>query len=128
MGFRLSINWVVFTKSNLLSAVWENFRWIPLLTVFLGGISLHVSQAILSHLFSVDMTWGATSKEATDTSFFKEIPFIMRKFRFTFVFCAVMSLGMIVIAGVGPLGALVPYDWQINFFTAIWPLATVIGK
>ena len=127
-NFALAVLRYRIEESNLLSAVWENFRWIPLLTVFLGGISLHVSQAILSHLFSVDMTWGATSKEATDTSFFKEIPFIMRKFRFTFVFCAVMSLGMIVIAGVGPLGALVPYDWQINFFTAIWPLATVIGK
>ncbi|KIW88925.1 uncharacterized protein Z519_10409 [Cladophialophora bantiana CBS 173.52] len=113
---------------TLLSALWENFRWIPLLTIFLGGISLHVSQAILSHLFSVDMSWGATSKEATDTSFFQEIPTILKKFRFTFIFCAVMSLGMIVVAGVGPLGKLVPYDWQIGWFTAVWPLATVVGR
>lgn len=126
-NFALAVLRYRIEESNLLSAMWENFRWIPLLTIFLGGISLHVSQAILSHLFSVDMTWGATSKEATDTSFFKEIPFIMRKFRVTFIFCTVMSLGMIVLAGVGPLGDLVPYDWQINFFTAIWPLATVIG-
>jgi hypothetical protein len=127
-NFALAVLRYRIEESNLLSALWENFRWIPLLTIFLGGISLHVSQAILSHLFSVDMTWGATSKEATDTSFFKEVPFIMRKFRVTFIFCTVMSLGMTVLAGVGPLGALVPYDWQINFFTAIWPLATVIGK
>lgn len=113
---------------TLASALWENLRWIPLLTVFLGGISLHVSQAILSHLCSVDMTWGATSKEATDTSFFKEVPVILRKFRLTFVFCFVLTLAMIVVAGVGPLGALVPYDWQISFFTAVWPLATVVGE
>ncbi|KAL2415455.1 hypothetical protein ABEF91_005785 [Exophiala dermatitidis] len=113
---------------TLVAAFWENFRWIPLLTIFLGGISLHVSQAILSHLFGVDMSWGATSKEATDTSFFKEVPVILRKFRLTFLFCVVMSLGMIVVAGVGPLGALVPYDWQISFFTAIWPLATIVGS
>ncbi|KAK5192574.1 hypothetical protein LTR99_009673 [Exophiala xenobiotica] len=115
-------------EKSLASALLENLRWIPLLTVFLGGISLHVSQAILSHLFGVDMTWGATSKEATDTSFFKEVPVILRKFRLTFALCAVLSLGMIVVAGVGPLGALVPYDWQITFFTAIWPLATVVGS
>lgn len=113
---------------TLTSAIWENLRWIPLLTVFLGGISLHVSQAILSHLFGVDMTWGATSKEATNTSFFKEIPVILHKFRITFAFCAVMSLGLIIVAGVGPLGALVPYDWRISFFTAVWPLATVVGE
>lgn len=110
------------------AALWENLRWIPLLTVFLGGISLHVSQAILSHLLSIDMSWGATSKEATDTSFFAEIPTILRKFRFTFIFCGVVSIGMIVVAGVGPVGRLVPYDWQIGWFTAIWPLATVVGE
>ncbi|EXJ84976.1 hypothetical protein A1O3_05651 [Capronia epimyces CBS 606.96] len=115
-------------NTTLVAAFWENFRWVPLLTIFLGGISLHVSQAILSHLFSVDMTWGATSKEATDTSFFKEVPVILRKFRLTFVFCAVVSLGMIIVAGVGPVGALVPYDWHISFFTAIWPLATIVGS
>ncbi|KAK6387753.1 hypothetical protein LTS17_001022 [Exophiala oligosperma] len=115
-------------EKTLGSALYENFRWIPLLTVFLGGISLHVSQAILSHLFSVDMSWGATSKEATDTSFFKEVPVILRKFRLTFAFCVVLSLGMIIVAGVGPLGAFVPYDWQISFFTAIWPLATVVAS
>lgn len=35
---------------------------------------------------------------------------------------------MIVLAGVGPLGALVPYHWHINFFTALWPLATVVAS
>ncbi|EXJ85841.1 hypothetical protein A1O1_06210 [Capronia coronata CBS 617.96] len=115
-------------NTTLVAAFWENFRWVPLLTVFLGGISLHVSQAILSHLFSVDMSWGATSKEASDTSFFKEVPVILRKFRLTFVFCGVMSLGMIIVAGVGPVGALVPYDWQISFFTAVWPLATIVAS
>ncbi|OCT47489.1 Glycosyl transferase family 2 [Cladophialophora carrionii] len=115
-------------EKTLGSALWENLRWIPLLTVFLGGISLHVSQAILSHLFSIDMSWGATSKEATDTSFFAEVPTILRKFRFTFIFCLVVSVGMVIVAGVGPLGQMVPYDWQIGWFTAIWPLATVVGE
>jgi hypothetical protein len=108
--------------------VLENFKWIPLLTVFLGGISLHVSQALLSHMFSVDMSWGATAKEASDTSFFEEVPRILRKFKITFIWCILMIAAMIVLAGVGPLGHLVPYDWQINFFTAVWPLATVVAS
>jgi len=115
-------------ERGLLSSLLENLKWVPLLTVFLGGISLHVSQAILCHLFSIDMSWGATSKEASNTTFFKEIPVILRKFRFTFLFCAVMAVGMVVLAGVGPFGGLVPYDWQIRTFTAVWPLVTVVGK
>lgn len=35
-----------------------------MLSVFLGGLSLHLSQAILCHFFEIDMTYGATSKEA----------------------------------------------------------------
>ncbi|KAJ9611401.1 hypothetical protein H2200_004585 [Cladophialophora chaetospira] len=115
-------------ENSLAAALWENFRWIPLLMIFLGGISLHVSQAILSHLFSIDMSWGATSKEATDTSFFAEIPTILRKFRFTFLFCAVMTVAMVVLAGVGPLGEMVPYDWRNVSFTAIFPMALVVGE
>jgi hypothetical protein len=106
--------------------VLENFKWVPLLTVFLGGISLHVSQAILAHMFSIDMSWGSTAKEASDTSFFEEVPRILKRFKFTFVFCIFMIAAMIVLAGVGTLGQMVPYHWRIEFFTPVWPLATIV--
>ena len=32
---------------------------------------------------------------------------------------------MIVLAGVGPVGAFVPYDWRINSFVAIWPIGVL---
>lgn len=98
------------------------------MTVFLGGISLHVSQALLSHLFSVDMSWGATAKEASDTSFFEEVPRILKRFKGTFIWCLGTIAAMMVLAGVGPLGQLVTYHWRINLFTAVWPLATVVSS
>lgn len=112
---------------SLFGSLLENFTWLVLLTVYLGGISMHISQAILSYLFSVDMTWGATAKEAKSTSFFREVPIILRKFKFTFCYCIVMITTMIVMAGVGPLGQLVPHDYRITTFTAIFPLAMVVG-
>ncbi|KAL9624572.1 MAG: hypothetical protein Q9160_001236 [Pyrenula sp. 1 TL-2023] len=114
-------------EKPLLSSLVENFTWVPLLTVFLGGVSLHVSQAILSHMFSVDMSWGATAKEATETSFFEEIPKVLKSFKGTFALCGVLIIGMIVLAGVGPLGQMVPYDLQIKLFPAIWPLAMMVA-
>jgi len=33
----------------------ENLKWLFLLAIFLGGLSLHVSQALLAHFFGVDM-------------------------------------------------------------------------
>jgi len=112
---------------NFFGALSENLTWLLLLTVFLGGISMHVSQALMCHLCGINMTWGSTAKEETKTSFFREVPIILQKFKFTFCFCMVMIAVMIVFAGVGPVGKLVPYDWVIVDFTAIWPLSTLVG-
>jgi hypothetical protein len=52
----------------------ENFKWLFLLFIFLGGISIHVSEAILAHMFEINMTWGATAKTLEFTNFFIEVP------------------------------------------------------
>ena len=40
-------------EKGLGAALLENFKWIFMLSVFLGGLSLHVSQALLAHMFEV---------------------------------------------------------------------------
>ena len=107
-------------EGNLLRNLFTNFTWVPLLVIFLGGISLHVSQALVSHMVGYDMSWGATAKEVENVSFFEEIPRVIKRFKFTFIFCIVMTAGMVLLATV------VPYQWRITFFTPIWPLACVI--
>ncbi|KAF2427413.1 hypothetical protein EJ08DRAFT_699638 [Tothia fuscella] len=104
------------------AALWENFKWIPLMSCFLGGISLHVSQALLSHMFGVDMTWGATSKEAEQVTFFEEIPRVLKRFKWTFMFCGGVSLGMVAMATVSPV------LWRIDIFIAVFPLGLVVGS
>ena len=99
----------------------ENFKWTLMLAVFLGGLSLHVSQALLSHMFCVDMTWGATSKEAEHSNFFIEVPKVMRKFKWSIGFALLAVVAMIVLA----IGPFVPYDWKITDFIAILPLSTI---
>lgn len=89
-------------------------------TIFLGGISLHVSQAILSHFFEIDMNWGATAKEAQDVHFGEEFVRILKSFKFTFVYCfgctALMICGYYVF----------PWDWQVRELFSIYPLAAVV--
>lgn len=104
----------------LLGALWTNFKWILLLTIFLGGLSLHVSQALLCHMFSIDMSWGATAKEIVDSTFFEEFNKALRKYKVTFIWCIGTAAAMVYLALFAP-----PF-WRIDFFTAIWPLATVI--
>jgi hypothetical protein len=45
-----------------------------------GGLSVHLSQALLAHLFSYNITWGATKKEVERSNFFIEVPRILRRF------------------------------------------------
>jgi hypothetical protein len=113
--FRYRINEKAFFPSFR-----ENLTWVPLLVIFLGGVSLHVSQALLCHMLMIDMTWGATAKEVDNITFFKEIPRVLRRFKGTFVLCLVLTALMIC------MSFAMPYDWNINLFTAIFPLCTVV--
>ncbi|KAF2841990.1 hypothetical protein M501DRAFT_968140 [Patellaria atrata CBS 101060] len=107
-------------SGSLIGGLVQNFKWVPLLIVFLGGVSIHVSQALASHFLGVDMSWGATAKEAEKTTFFEEIPRVLKRFKWTFAFCTLCAGGMVVLKWV------VPVWWRIEFFTAIWPLATCV--
>lgn len=107
-------------ERTLFSAFRENVAWAPLLIVFFGGISLHVSQALLSHMFGIDMSWGATAKEVENVTFFEEIPRVIKRFKGTFLFC-IAATAMIFVGAYG-----VPPLWRIDFFTPIYPLVSVI--
>ncbi|KAI0514471.1 glycosyl transferase family group 2-domain-containing protein [Xylaria bambusicola] len=104
-------------QKSLLGAFWDNVKWIPVMTIFLGGLSLHVSQAILCHFFSIDMTWGATAKEVEEVNFLEEIPRLLKRFKGTFVF----SFGTVGLIIAGLYGF--PEAWRITYFASIFPLA-----
>ncbi|KAK0110003.1 hypothetical protein ONS95_002666 [Cadophora gregata] len=112
-------------ERSLLFALFENFKWTIMLAIFLGGLSLHVSQALLAHMFEIDMTWGATAKEAEFSNFFIEVPKVLKKFKFSMAFSILGIAGMIVLA-VGK--SFVPYDWMITDFVAILPMATITAS
>jgi len=113
------------SEKTFFGALIENFKWVFLLAIFLGGLSLHVSQALLSHMFEINMTWGSTSKEVEDSNFFIEVPKVLRKFKFSFVFSTLSIAAMIVLA-TGT--AFIPDSWIIRDFVAILPMATVAGS
>lgn len=109
-------------QKGIFSALFENFSWILMFNIFLGGISLHVSQALCCHLVGIDMQWGATAKELENTTFFQEIRKVAWRFKYTFAFC-ILSAAMMVLLAHGPF---VPVAWRITTITAIWPLTTVV--
>jgi hypothetical protein len=67
-------------------------------------------------------TRGATSKEASSLTFFEEIPRVLKGFKYTFAFCGLFMIGMILLASEA-----VPEMWRIDTFVAIFPLALTVG-
>jgi len=108
-------------ERSFLGSLFENFKWILMLSIFLGGLSLHVSQALLAHMFEINMTWGATSKEAEFSNFFIEVPKVLKRFKFSIAFSVVGIIGIIILA----CGNFIPPDWQIKDFVAILPMCTI---
>ncbi|KAI2630129.1 glycosyl transferase family group 2-domain-containing protein [Xylaria nigripes] len=108
-------------QKSLLGAFWDNIKWIPVMSIFLGGLSLHLSQAILCHFFGIEMTWGATAKEVEEVNFLEEIPRLLRRFKGTFVFC-LGSIGLIIAASLA-----FPEEWRITYFASIFPFAWLIA-
>ncbi|RAL65938.1 hypothetical protein DID88_005599 [Monilinia fructigena] len=111
-------------ERSLMYAIYENFKWTFMLSIFLGGLSLHVSQALLAHMFEIDMSWGSTSKEAEFSNFFIEVPKVLKSFKFSMIF----SLIGIVLIVVLSTASFIPYDWRIQDFVAILPMATVTSS
>ncbi|KAI0808314.1 glycosyl transferase family group 2-domain-containing protein [Fomes fomentarius] len=109
---------------SLLDAVIENVTWVPFFFFFFGGLSIHLSQALLAHLFSYNITWGATKKEVERSNFWQEVPKIFSRFRVSLIISAIMTLVMIIFTTPAiPLGwRIFGWDWAV-----IVPLAIVVG-
>ncbi|KIP01700.1 hypothetical protein PHLGIDRAFT_26915 [Phlebiopsis gigantea 11061_1 CR5-6] len=108
----------------LLDSLVENLAWVPFFFFFFGGLSIHLSQALLAHLFSYNITWGATKKEVEKSNFWLEVPKITRRFWLALV------VSLLVAAAMGVLASdAVPRGWQILGldWAVVFPVAITVG-
>ena len=75
---------------------------------FFCVLSIHPSLALLAHLFSYNVMWGATKKEVERPNFFIEVPCMLRSFWLALVISFLM-FAMTVVSSTD----LVPPGWQI---------------
>ncbi|KAJ4476788.1 glycosyl transferase family group 2-domain-containing protein [Lentinula lateritia] len=111
-------------RRNLFSAFLENITWIPFFFFFFGGLSIHLSAALLAHMFSYNIKWEATKKEVERSNFFIEVPRIWKRYRH------IMVLGVITIATIIVLSLdFVPESWRIpgTSWAIILPLSIVVA-
>jgi cellulose synthase/poly-beta-1,6-N-acetylglucosamine synthase-like glycosyltransferase len=109
-------------RKDLLYALFENFKWVAFFFFFFGGLSIHLSTAILAHLFSYNMTWGATTKEVKRSNFWQEVPKIAKRFWLALLLSFFMIAMAIVLAT-----PFIPEAWRIPivYWAVIFPLVLV---
>ncbi|KAG6864651.1 hypothetical protein C0991_008068 [Blastosporella zonata] len=132
---------------SFIGAMVENLRWVPFFLFFFGGLSIHLSTALLAHLFSYDMTWGSTVKEVERSTFWIEgqppfrhlpsarpltiipvclsVPRIWQRFKLSFIICFACIAMMIIFTTNA-----VPFEWQIAGYNwaLIIPLSLCVGS
>ncbi|EIW53035.1 uncharacterized protein TRAVEDRAFT_75216 [Trametes versicolor FP-101664 SS1] len=111
-------------QRDILSSLIENLTWVPFFFFFFGGLSIHLSQALLAHLFSYNITWGATKKEVERSNFWLEVPKILKRFWLALIVSLAFGVIEVLLAtDVVPIGwRIFSYDWAV-----IMPLAIVAG-
>ncbi|KIJ19375.1 hypothetical protein PAXINDRAFT_127502 [Paxillus involutus ATCC 200175] len=111
-------------QRSFMGSMVENLKWVPFFFFFFGGLSIHLSQALLAHMFSYNITWGATKKEVEKSNFFIEVPRIWKRFRIALVLCLLTAAGMVVLST-----SLIPAGWQVDSanWAVILPIAIVVG-
>jgi len=109
---------------ELLWAFLENAKWIPFFFFFFGGLAIPMSISILAHMFSINITWGATVKEVQKSNFFKEVPKILKKYWFSLTVSWALIAGMVILST-----PLVPVGWSVegSSWGVIFPLAVAAG-
>ncbi|KAF9230491.1 glycosyl transferase family group 2-domain-containing protein [Melanogaster broomeanus] len=96
---------------NLVFALLEYLPGHRTLFSFFGGLSIHLSVALLTHLFSYNIMWGTTKKQVKKSNFFIEVPRVWRRFRVALVLCGVVAAGMVVL---NLEMLLVPAEWTVD--------------
>lgn len=94
---------------------------MPLFMVFFGGISVHLTKAILSHFLGINMEWNSTAKELEATGFFIGMDKIIKDFKYMYGVVFFFTVVLIYMAVYAPLG------WRIIDFTMILPVGNQLA-
>jgi len=109
-------------QKTFLAALLENFKWMPMMAVFFGGLSFHLSGALLAHMFQVNISWSTTAKEKQESNFFQEIPKILTRFKWMYAMVVPLFVAMIY------LGCFAPWGWRIDSVIAVVPMSVMLAS
>lgn len=110
------LRWRLNQKTLMQSAA-QVILWTPLLVLYFGGISFHLSKAVLCHFVGFNIEWTATAKELETTGFFIGMDRVLKDFKYMYV-----SL-LLIIGGMVYLGIYAPFGWTITDWVVIIPLS-----
>lgn len=95
----------------------DSMKYFVITTLFLQGISMHVSKCLVWHLCGMKMSWGATNKSVDENARLKDdLSMIWARFKVVYIIVGILMTVVIVLA------VAVPNTWRIADLRAILPL------
>ncbi|GAA5823335.1 hypothetical protein JCM11251_007571 [Rhodosporidiobolus azoricus] len=102
---------------GLRQALVEGIWGLPYGFLFFSGLPFSIMTALLAHVTSYNMTWGATKKDLENPSIQEELPAVLRR-RWL-----VLPLAGLTLTGVAVLSTtIVPLEWRISSLTVMFPI------
>jgi hypothetical protein len=95
-------------KVNFFRGLWNSIKWMPMFIIFFGGLSIHLTKAILCHFLSIKMEWNSTAKELTETGFFIAMDKILKDYKYTYIIVFFMTGVLIYFGLYAPMGYIIP--------------------
>jgi len=91
-------------QRGVFRGLYEEYIYAFITSIFWSSLGWHLSTAILSHLLNLNIVWGATVKEVTNTNFFIEINLVWKRYGWLYGVCFVVLAAVFALIFIPQLG------------------------
>jgi hypothetical protein len=80
-------------KNNILRIIWNEIKWVPLISIFFNSILFHMTTAAFTYFFDLKIVWGATLKESVNTDCITALKQTLLAYKNEYILFTVISIG-----------------------------------
>jgi hypothetical protein len=80
-------------KNNIVEIVWNEVKWVPIISLFFNSILFHMTTASFTYFFDMKVVWGATLKEAVDMDCWTALKQTLQAYRNEYILFTVLVMG-----------------------------------
>lgn len=80
-------------NASFIKLLWDQFKWVPLSTLFYASVLFHVTEVCFIYFFSMKVVWGATAKESAKKNCFTSLRETLVAYKWEYMVNVLLLLG-----------------------------------